>query len=112
MDLTIGVLWNPPVKQLIPFLDGFSLMLDYRNAIDFLTYADRATNPLLHISAGVELQLLRILYLRAGFYQMLPSFGVELNLTLFRVNLAMVGRELSQQPGGYPIYGYLLGLRF
>jgi hypothetical protein len=110
MDLTVGIMWSPPVKDWIGFLDGFSLMVDYRNAIDFLTYTAAATDPLLHISAGVELQLLKILYLRAGFYQMLPSFGLELDLTLFKVNLAMIGRELSTKPGGYPIFGYMLGL--
>ncbi len=110
LDFTVGILWSPPVKDLIGFLDGFSLMLDYRYAFDFLSYPAFATDPLLHISAGVELRMLRILYLRVGFYQLLPSFGLELDLSLFKLSMAMIGRELSTQPGGYPIYGYMLGL--
>jgi hypothetical protein len=112
LDLTIGILWSPPLERVAPFLDGFTLMLDYRNALDFLVYPDGATNPLLHISAGVEVQLLNILYLRAGFYQLLPSFGLDLDLSIFKLSIAVVGRELSKDPGGYPLYGYLFGLSF
>jgi hypothetical protein len=112
IDVTVGLLWSPPVNRFINFMDSLSLMADYHNIFDFLTYERAATNPLLHIGIGLELQMLEILRLRTGFYQFLPSAGLSIDLTIFTLNFAVFGRELSQEPGGYPIWGYLIGLSF
>ena len=87
-------------------------MVDYHDMFDFLIYPPASTHPLLHIGVGCELQLLEIVYLRAGFYQCLPSAGLGIDLSLFTLNMAIFGRELSREPGGYPIYGYMIGLEF
>jgi hypothetical protein len=110
MDISFGLCWRPPLGRLYPTITSLTLLADYRDAFDFLIYPPRATNPWLHISAGLELVLLEILTLRAGFYQCLPSGGVGIDLSLFKLNFAFYGRELSAIPGGRPIYIYMLGV--
>ena len=111
-DLSAGFVVNLPLSRLIPLFDRVSIMADYRNILDFLTYPPAATNPLLHIGIGLEITMLEILHLRAGLYQLLPSGGISIDLGIFTLNLAVFGRELSFEPGGYPIWGYLIGLSF
>jgi hypothetical protein len=110
MDISFGLCWRPPLGRLYPSITSLTLVADYRDAFDFLIYPPRATNPLLHISAGLELVLLEILTLRGGFYQCLPSAGVGIDLSLFTLNFAVYGRELSPTPYGKPTYIYMLGL--
>jgi hypothetical protein len=112
MDISFGLCWRPPLGRLYPTITSLTLVADYRDAFDFLIYPPRATNPWLHISAGLELVLLEIVTLRAGFYQCLPGGGVGIDLSLFKLNFAVYGRELSPIPGGKPTYIYMLGLEF
>ncbi len=112
IDITAGIMVSPPVSRLTNIVDSLTLMVDYHNIFDFLTYEPGATNPLLHIGIGLEVQLLEILRLRAGFYQFLPSGGITLDLSVCTLSFAVFGRELSQEPGGYPIWGYMIGLSF
>ncbi len=108
--LSGGVLFSPPLPRLSRVISSLSLALDYHDIFDFLIYPPAATNPLLHIAVGAEVKLLEILSLRAGFYQMLPSLGLGLDLTLFSLNFAYFGRERSRDPGGDPVYCYTLSL--
>lgn len=110
--LSGGVLIRPPLRRMSRVVSDLSITIDYHDIFDFLIYPPAATNPLLHIAAGLELKLLEILSLRAGYYQCLPSLGVGLDLTLFTLNFAYFGRERSRDPGGYPIYCYTLGMEF
>jgi hypothetical protein len=112
MDISAGLKWSPPIKNLFRSIDGLSLMADYHDIFDFVFYPPAARNPLLHIGIGLEMQILQIVKLRAGFYQCLPSGGIELDLSLFKLNVAVFGRELTSQPWGYPVYGYMIGVRF
>ena len=111
MDISLGIRWNPPVKIRIPSIDGFSIMADYNNIFDFVIYPAGATNPLLHIGLGTEITLLKIVKLRAGFFQLLPSGGVSLDLSVVTLDLAVFGRELSRQPWTDYVYGFMAGLR-
>jgi len=111
LDISVGVRWNPAVKMSIPSLDGFSLMADYNDIFDFLIYPADARNPLLHIGLGAELTLLKIVKLRAGFYQLLPSGGLSLDLSVVALDLAVFGREKSTQPWTDYVYGFMAGVR-
>jgi hypothetical protein len=110
--LSAGILFRPPLSRLSRVVSDLAIAIDYHDIFDFLIYPPAATNPLLHIGAGLELKLLEILSLRAGYYQCLPSFGVGLDLSLFTLNLAYFGRERSREPGGYPIDCYTIGVEF
>jgi len=112
MDISVGIRWSPPIKMLIRSVDGLSLMADYSNIFDFAIYPAGATNPLLHFGIGIEITLLKVVKLRAGFYQLLPSGGLSLDLSLFTLDLAVFGRELSTQPWTDPVYGFMAGIRF
>ena len=111
MDISLGVRWNPPVKIRIPSIDGFSIMADYNDILDFVIYPPGARNPLLHIGVGTEITLLKIVKLRAGFYQLLPSGGISLDLSVVALDLAVFGRERSSQPWTDYVYGFMAGLR-
>lgn len=113
LDLSLGILWHPPLgNKLNRYITDLKLMLDYQDMIDFLTNPYIPTHPLLHISLGCELQLLEIVCLRAGFYHCLPSAGFGLDLTLFTLNMAVFGRELTDEPWGHPFYNFAMGLEF
>ena len=112
LDLSLGILWRPQLGRLGRYISDLMLMLDYQDMIDFLTNPYAPSNPLLHISFGIELQLLEIVSLRAGFYHLLPSAGFGLDLLLFSLNMAVFGRELSAEPWGNFIYNYTIGIEF
>lgn len=112
LDVSIGFSFRPPLGRLKRVLTDLVIAADYHDMFDFLIWAPGATHPLLHFGAGLELKLLEIVSLRAGYYQCLPSFGLGLDLTLFTLNLAYFGRELSNDPGGNPVYCYTVGLEF
>lgn len=110
--LSAGILFRPPLGRLEWFLSDLLIAADYHNIFDFLIYPDGATNPLLHIAVGLEFKLLDIVSLRAGYYQCLPSFGLGLDLTLFTLDLAYFGREVSKEPGENPISCFTAGVKF
>jgi hypothetical protein len=112
MDISIGIRWSPPAKMLVRSIDGLTLMADYNDIFDFLFYPPAARHPLLHIGLGMEITLLKAVKLRAGFYQLLPSGGISLDLAFLTLDMAVFGRELSTQPWGTPVYGYMAGIRF
>jgi hypothetical protein len=112
LDVSVGILFRPPLGKLERIFSDLVITADYHNIFDFLIYADGATDPLLHIGAGLELKLLDIVSLRAGYYQCLPSFGVGLDLTLFKLNFAYFGRELSAEPGQHAVGCYTVGVEF
>jgi hypothetical protein len=112
LDISVGIRWSPPIKNLARSIDGFTLLADYNDIFDFLIYPPGATNPLLHLGLGMEITLLRVVKIRAGFFQLLPSGGLSLDLSFFTLDFAVFGRELSRQPWTSPVYGYMAGIRF
>jgi hypothetical protein len=112
LDLAVGTLFTPALGALDRFVGNFKLMLDYSNALSFLLYPGTAKNALLNIGVGTEITLLKILDLRAGFYQGLFSAGLGLDLTYFRLDASMYGTELSGEPGIQPVFNMIVGLIF
>jgi hypothetical protein len=56
-------------------------------------------NWLLDLSAGVELSLFKMIYLRVGMNEMLPAAGVGLSFGFFKLDLAYYGQEFGMEPG-------------
>ena len=112
MDISVGIRWNPPIKMSTTYIDGFTILADYNDIFDFIIYPAGARNLLLHFGLGMEITLLKVVKLRAGFYQLLPSGGLSLDLSFFTLDFAVFGRELSAQPWTTPVYGYMAGIRF
>ena len=67
---------------------------------------------MLHIGFGAEVMLLDVLAVRAGFGDGYFSAGLGFNLTAFRLDLAMFGRELSGEPGLRPSYNLIMSTSF
>jgi hypothetical protein len=112
IDLSAGILYTPQLGFLEEYLSSPKLMLDYSDIVDFWTHPDTASNPLLHIGLGAEVILLDVLALRAGFGDGYFSAGFGMNLTAFRLDLTMFGRELSLEPGLRPNYNLIVSLLF
>jgi hypothetical protein len=112
LDLSAGFMFTPSLGVLESYITNLKLMLDYGDILDFLTHPATASNPLLHIGAGLEVVMLQVLALRAGFNEGYFSAGLGLDLTIFRLSLTMFGSELSTEPGLRPVYNLILGLEF
>jgi hypothetical protein len=111
VKVNAGVMFKPKLNN-IRVISGLKFLLDYNDIFDFLLHPSSARNPLLHIGAGIELEPLEILSIRAGFNEGLFSGGVGMDLTFFTLNAAMFGSELSSEPGLRPVYNILIGLEF
>jgi len=112
IDLTAGVLFSPRLGVFGRFIDDLRFTLDYTDILDFLTHPESASNPILHVSLGAELRILEILMIRGGFNQGLFAAGLGLDLTIFGLNIAMYGTELSSEPGLRPVYNAQVGINF
>jgi len=108
--LSAGLSWEPVLPESWATISGFSLMLDYRDILAPLQLLHR--NPILNIAAGAELELLETVTLRAGIQDTYPSVGLGLDLTLFTLDMAIYGSEVSKEPGRRPMLNLALGLNF
>jgi hypothetical protein len=89
----------------IPWL-GLAFMLDYRDVTNLFQAGDYTKrNPILNLALGTEISVLQFLKLRLGINEMLPAAGLGLVAKAFQFNVAIYGRELSNEPGGFSTYG-------
>ncbi|MDR1142753.1 MAG: hypothetical protein LBK77_00885, partial [Spirochaetaceae bacterium] len=59
-----------------------------------------------------EITLLKILRLRAGIAEALPSVGFGIDMKILAFDFAIRGRELGLDPGIQPVYAVDLGFLF
>jgi hypothetical protein len=105
--LNMGVAYT---LQPIPWL-GLAFMLDYRDVTNLFYVADYTKkNPILNLAFGTELSIYQFLKLRFGLNEMLPAVGLGLEVKAFQFNLALYGRELDNEPGGFSTYGLDLSI--
>ncbi|MDR2136493.1 MAG: hypothetical protein LBO76_07745 [Treponema sp.] len=77
-----------------------ALMADWANLQNVFSWDDRQhRNPLLDIGGGLEIGLFSFLKFRAGVHELLPSVGIGLEPAVFKLNLALYGKELGNEPG-------------
>jgi hypothetical protein len=106
--LNLGVAYT---LQPIPWLLGLAFMLDYRDVTNLFSAADYTKkNPILNLAFGTELSLFKFLKVRVGLNEMLPAVGIGLETKAFQFNVAIYGRELSNEPGGFSTYGLDLSI--
>lgn len=108
--LNAGILWAPDLGELDTYVSSFKLMADYSDILSLFALLPR--NWILNLSAGAELRLLDILSLRAGLREGYLSAGVGVDLSVFKIDLAMFGRELGREPGQIPLFNMAIGLEF
>ena len=84
--------------------------IDYHFTWDSLKNPN--SNSLLDIGAGIELQLLRAFWLRAGFQQMLPGAGFGVDLGWIKLDLAVFGETFGDQLSDFQGASFSLGFSF
>ncbi|MDC7126613.1 MAG: hypothetical protein PQJ46_13670 [Spirochaetales bacterium] len=109
--LNTGVEYSPDVSSTRNIISALTVKLAYDDIFEFV-YSSEITNWLLHIKTGIEITLLEVLELRAGIYEGLFHMGVGIDLTFFKIDVALFGREVSSQPDGNPVYNMIIGLKF
>jgi hypothetical protein len=109
--LAFGALYRIQNDFLDRYLSDFIVMLDYRDLLDpLISLIPR--NPILNISLGTEIKLLKVLSIRAGIAEALPSLGFGLDMKILRFDVAMRGKELGLDPGLQSVYAIDIGLLF
>ncbi|MDR3122620.1 MAG: hypothetical protein LBU16_02440 [Treponema sp.] len=90
---------------------GFAFMLDYRDVTNLFSAGDYTKrNPILNLAFGTELSLVQFIKLRIGLNEMLPAAGFGIEAKAFQFNVAIYGKELSTEPGGFSTYGVDLSI--
>lgn len=112
LDLSAGVKVNIPLGFLERYISDVIVMFDYVDILDFLTQPATAKHWILHMNLGMELKLLEVLAIRCGFSQGFLSAGIGFDLSLFKLDVSMFGKELSSIPGMRPAYNLVVGLEF
>jgi hypothetical protein len=75
-------------------------MLDWRSVNNIFSWDDRLhRNPILDLGFGTELGFFNFLKLRLGVRDMLPMIGIGLEPAVFKLNIALYGKELGAEPG-------------
>jgi hypothetical protein len=108
--LALGVLYRIRNDFLDRYISDFIIMLDYRDFLDLFSLIPR--NPILNLSLGAEITLLKILRLRAGIAEALPAVGFGIDMKILTFDCAIRGRELGLDPGIHPVYAIDLGFLF
>ncbi|MDR2144444.1 MAG: hypothetical protein LBP29_08755 [Treponema sp.] len=109
--LALGALYRIQNDFLDRYLSDFIVMLDYRDFLDpFISLIPR--NPVLNISMGVEIKLLRVLSLRAGIADALPALGFGLDMKILQFDFAMRGKDMGLDPGVQSVYAIDIGFLF
>lgn len=89
-----------------------SLMLDYRDVVNIFTNDYTTRNPVLNLGLGVEARIINFIYARFGVNDMLPAIGLGFDLKALKIDTALYGKELSNEPGGMSTYAFDVSLLF
>ena len=108
--LDFGASYHLRTEFLERYISRLSFMLSYNNFLDLFALIPR--NAILNIGFGVELVLLNALTFRVGLTDALPAFGIGLDLTFMKMDIAIFGRELGFDPGMQSVYAMSIGLLF
>ena len=108
--LDFGVKYTISNSFIDRYFTGLVVMADYRDFLDLFSLVPR--HPLLNIGIGAEITVLNVLSFRLGMTDALPSFGIGLDLSFLKLDMAIFGRELGLDPGKHPTYCLGLGILF
>ncbi len=111
-DITLGLAYTPDLGTLERYVQGLSLMVDYRDIFDFWIDPAAAENIILKFGVGLEATFLQALSIRAGFSEGLFAAGLGIDMSIVQLSAAMYGTELSMEPGLRPVYNLIFGLEF
>jgi hypothetical protein len=90
-------------------VEGLVFAVDYHGMV-YPENPDR--NPFLDIGAGIELHLLRALWIRVGWQQMLPGGGLGIDFGWGKFDMAIFGETFGDQTDDYQGISLSLGFSF
>ena len=108
--LALGVLYRFKNNFLERYISDIVLMADYRDFFDLFKNQDR--NGLLNLTLGIEITMLKILKLRAGMSEILPSGGFGIDMTFLTMDVAVRGKQMGNKPGEKTVFAFDFGLLF
>ena len=101
MSLDIGFGWKP--KFGLSWLADPNIAIDFVDTIGFFNSAS-LSNVLVHLRAGIELQLLSVFELRAGLNQGYVSLGLGVNvMNVIHLEASYYRLEFGKNVGDKPI---------
>jgi hypothetical protein len=109
-NLTVGTAYEIPLPEHWTTITRWNLMFDWRDALSVFRIIHR--NTILNFAVGSEVELLDIVYLRAGIRDAYLSAGLGLDLSAFKIDFAMYGTELGLEPGDRPLLNIALSTAF
>jgi hypothetical protein len=97
-DLRIGRVWENAPSFLAR--SGVAFAFDWRDIISTFQQDDyQKRNAQLNIGLGMEISLIDIFKIRLGMSEMLPAFGIGVDLGTFKFDAAYYGKEFGLEPG-------------
>jgi hypothetical protein len=107
--INLGVSYKVFENSLVTWV----LMADYRDLINlFQQNKYQSTNGVLNLSIGTEVILWDLVSFRLGMNEMLPAVGIGIDAKVLKLDAAIYGKELGNEPGKLSTYGLELGILF
>lgn len=101
--LGFGIKTDIPISKItLGIISEWAVYADYNNIWQFFGKNAIYRNPVLELSFGTELVLFKVLALRVGMNEMYPAMGLGLNLSKFKMDFSIYGKELGFEPGYNP----------
>jgi hypothetical protein len=108
--LAVGALFRYSSEFLERYISEIAVMLDYNDF--FFLFLDPGRHPLLNLSLGLEITMLKILKLRAGMAEVLPSGGFGIDMTFMILDVGVRGRQLGKKIGEKSAFAMDIGFLF
>ncbi|MDR0684960.1 MAG: hypothetical protein LBF83_07510 [Spirochaetaceae bacterium] len=105
-----GISWRITSPFWHYYFSDITLSVDYVGLLENM--AETPRDPLLNISAGVEVRMLEVFSIRGGFLGMQPSGGIGIDFTFMNIDLALYSKELGVLPNSYPTIAMTIDISF
>ena len=105
-----GISWRILSPFLHYYFSDITLSVDYVGLLENM--AENPRDPLLNISAGLEVRMLEVFSVRAGFFGMQPTGGIGIDFTFMNIDLAIYSKELGISPYSYPTMAMTIDISF
>ncbi|MDR2445589.1 MAG: hypothetical protein LBD44_06620 [Spirochaetaceae bacterium] len=107
---SVGISWRMASPFWHYYFSDITLSVDYVGVLENM--AENPRDPLLNISAGIEVRMLEVFSIRGGFLGMQPSCGIGIDFTFMNIDLAFYMKELGILPSSYPTAAITIDISF
>jgi hypothetical protein len=105
-----GISWRVVSQFWHYYFSDITFSVDYVGLLENI--AEKPRDPILNISAGVEIRMLEVFSIRGGFFGMQPAGGLGINFTFMNIDLALYAEELGVHPYSYPTTAMTINISF